>query len=78
MDRPPLREGGVVRLWTSRLEGEVFYQADLPVCCLREARGSDGELECLSCGALWQSVEAPEPEECGFVAEEKEQRDAAA
>ncbi len=54
-----------------------MYGADLPACCQREARGTDDSFECVSCGAVWQSAEAPEAEECAFAAEEREQRGAA-
>ncbi len=80
MDRAPLREGGIVRkLWASALEGgEVMYGVDLPSCCQREARSSDDGFECVSCGAVWQSVEAEESEECAFaVSEERDHRGAA-
>ncbi|MGH3088875.1 MAG: hypothetical protein ACRDSJ_16350 [Rubrobacteraceae bacterium] len=65
-----------MRLWSAALGGEVFYQADLPDCCKRDARGADDEFECVSCGAKWQSGEKPEPEECAFA--EKEERKGAA
>ena len=38
MDRPTLREGGVMGLWMSALGGEAFYEQDMPDCCRREAR----------------------------------------
>ncbi len=67
MDRSPLREGGVVRIWTSALGGEVLYEADLPACCQRDAHAAGDSYECVSCGAAWREASAPEPEECAFV-----------
>ena len=68
MDRAPLREGGVVRLWVSEIGEEVIYEQDLPTCCRSDARGVEGGFECLACGARWQASSMPvEPEECAFM-----------
>jgi hypothetical protein len=48
VDRPPQREGRVVRgsIWMSALGGEVLYEEDLPACCQRSARGQERSFEC--------------------------------
>ena len=78
MDRPPLREGGVVKLWISALGEETFHEADLPNCCRRTAGGVEDSFECPSCGAIWQEPMAVEPEECAFVERSGEERKGAA
>lgn len=71
MDRPPLREGGVVvrveRLWIAALGDESVYEADLPACCQRSARSADDSFECHSCGAMWRVPIPVVPEEDAFV-----------
>lgn len=66
----------VPRLWMAALGGETVYEVDLPACCRRDARASDGDFECPSCGAAWQPTGAAEPEVCAFT-DEGEQRGAA-
>jgi hypothetical protein len=78
VDQPPLREGGVMRLWMSALGGELFYEQDMPACCRRDARGSEDAFECLSCGAAWQAGITAEPEECAFAERTAEERKGAA
>ena len=78
MDRAPLREGGVVRLWVSELGEEVVYEQDMPGCCRRDARGVEDRFECLACGASWQAALPPEPEECAFVERTEQERKGAA
>ncbi len=80
MDQPPLGEGGVVgRTWIAALGEEVtLYEADLPACCLRSARGSGDVFECPSCGAVWQTPVPLEPEADAFLRTEEEERKGAA
>lgn len=78
MDQPPLREGGVVRLWVSELGEEVIYEQDLPACCRRDARGSGEAFECLACGAKWQEAVPVEAEECAFMERATQERKGAA
>lgn len=79
MDRPSLREGGVVpRLWMAALGGEALYEADLPACCQRAARSNADYFECVSCGAVWQETVAVEPEECAFTERVGDERKGAA
>lgn len=79
MDRAALREGGVVRPWVSELGEEVIYEQDLPACCHRDARGTEGEFECLACGARWQAAVLPvETEECAFMERATQERKGAA
>jgi hypothetical protein len=69
VDRTPLREGRVVRMWMASLGGVALYEADLPSCCRRAARHAvEGDtFECPSCGAVWQVPEPVEPEACAFM-----------
>ncbi|MDQ4107155.1 MAG: hypothetical protein M3157_08315 [Actinomycetota bacterium] len=67
-----------MRLWMAALGGESFYEQDLPACCRRDARGSEGFFECPSCGAVWQIGMAVEPEECAFAERTGEERKGAA
>ena len=65
-----------MRTWIAALGEEVvLYEADLPACCQRSARGSGDSFECSSCGAVWQVPLPVEPEEDAFreqrVAEER-------
>ncbi|CAN5668821.1 hypothetical protein BH24ACT21_BH24ACT21_18240 [soil metagenome] len=78
MDQPPLREGGVVRLWVSELGEEVIYEQDLPACCHRDARGTEDEFECFACGARWQPAVTVETEECAFMERDTQERKGAA
>ena len=81
MDQPPLGEGRVVlpRTWIAALGEEVLYEADLPACCRRSARGSSGEsFECPSCGAVWRAPASFEPEGCAFTESDAEERRGAA
>lgn len=78
MDRPPLREGGVVKLWISALGEETFHEVDLPACCQRTAGSAEDSFACPSCGAVWQEPMATEPEECAFVERPGEERKGAA
>ena len=81
MDQPPLGEGRVVlpRTWIAALGEEVLYEADLPACCRRSARGSSGEsFECPSCGAVWRVPASFEPEGCAFTESDAEERRGAA
>ena len=78
MDRTPLREGRVVRLWVSELGGEVLYEEDVPGCCRRAAREAAEFFECFSCGARWQAVTPVEPEDCAFVERNVQERKGAA
>ena len=68
MDRPPQREGRVVRgsIWMSALGGEVLYEEDLPACCQQSARGQERSFECPPCGAMWQTALPMQPEEDAF------------
>ena len=66
------------RTWIAALGEEVLYEADLPACCRRSARGSSGEaFECPSCGAIWRAPLPVEPEGCAFAESEEERRGAA-
>jgi hypothetical protein len=79
VDQPTLREGCLVRTWMAALGEEVIlYEADLPACCQRSARGSDDSFECPSCGALWQAPLPVKPEEDAFRRREMEERKGAA
>jgi hypothetical protein len=79
VDQPPLREGRVVpRTWIAILGEEVLHEVDLPACCQRSARGSDGSFECPSCGAIWQVPLPAEPEEDAFAERNAEERKGAA
>ena len=67
------------RTWIAALGEEVLYEADLPACCRRSARGSSGEsFECPSCGALWRAPVPFEPEGCAFTESDAEERRGAA
>ena len=81
MDRAPLREGRVVRLWISSLGDEGFhetlYEADLPGCCQRSAHGAEGSFECPSCGAAWDEPQPVWTEEDAFVERPRERKGAA-
>lgn len=77
MDQPPLREGGVVGLWVPHMGGETFYEADMPACCQRGARGAEETFECISCGAVWQAPLPVEPEACAFAERPEQERGAA-
>ena len=67
------------RTWIAALGEEVLYEADLPACCRRSARGSSGEsFECPSCGALWRAPAPFEPEGCAFTESDAEERRGAA
>ncbi len=57
---------------------EVLYEVDLPACCRRSARGSEGSFECPSCGAIWQAPLLVEPEEDAFGERKAEERKGAA
>ena len=79
MDQPPLGEGGVVGEPGSRRSARrSLYEADLPACCLRSARGSGDVFECPSCGAVWQAPVPLEPEVDAFLRTEEEERKGAA
>ncbi len=80
MDRPPQREGRVVRgsIWMSALGGEVLYEEDLPTCCQRSARGQERSFECPACGAMWQTALPVHPEEDAFSQRDLEERRGAA
>ena len=82
MDRPPLREGCVVRgsTWIAALGEEVVYKEDLPACCRREASSAVGEdsFECPACGAMWQAPLLVQPEEDAFSQRDLEERRGAA
>jgi DNA-binding helix-hairpin-helix protein with protein kinase domain len=79
VDQPSLREGRVVRTWIAALGEEVvLYEADLPACCQRSARGSDDSFECPSCGAVWQAPLPVEAEEDAFGQRDTEERKGAA
>ena len=68
-----------MRTWMAALGEEVLlYEADLPACCQRSARGFDDSFECPSCGALWQAPLPVEPEEDAFGRRETEERKGAA
>lgn len=67
MDRAPLREGGVVKLWMPALGGEAFHEQDMPDCCKRDARNPGDFFECFSCGAVWQAAPAAASEKCDFA-----------
>ena len=67
------------RTWIAALGEEVLYEADLPACCRRSARGASGEsFECPSCGALWRAPVPFEPEGCAFTESDAEERRGAA
>ncbi len=67
------------RTWIAALGEEVLYEADLPACCRRSARGASGEsFECPSCGAVWRAPEPIEPEVCAFTESDAEERRGAA
>lgn len=67
------------RTWIAALGEEVLYEADLPACCRRSARGSSGEsFECPSCGAVWRAPASFEPEGCAFTESDAEERRGAA
>jgi hypothetical protein len=67
------------RTWIAALGEEVLYEADLPACCRRSARGSSGEsFECPSCGALWRAPVPFEPEGCAFTESDAQERRGAA
>jgi hypothetical protein len=69
----------VARTWIAALGEEVFlYEADLPACCRRSARGSGDSFECPSCGAVWQAPVSVEPEGDAFMQRETEERKGAA
>jgi hypothetical protein len=69
----------VARNWIAALGEEVaLYEADLPACCQRSARGSDDSFECPSCGAVWQVPLPVEPEGDAFMQRETEERKGAA
>jgi hypothetical protein len=69
----------VPRTWIAALGEEVvLYEADLPACCQRSARGSDGSFECPSCGAVWQAPPPVEPEMDAFMRPDAEERKGAA
>lgn len=84
MDRAPQREGGlgVGRMWIAALGEVSVYEADLPACCRRSARGvaegsgSEG-FECFSCGAAWREPAAHEHEADAFMRGGEEERGAA-
>ena len=78
MDRAPLREGGVVRVWVAALGEEVLHEVDLPACCLRTARGVGDSFECSSCGAIWQAPLTVGPEGCAFTERSSGERKGAA
>lgn len=70
------------RLWLAALapdsgEGSV-YEADLPTCCRRSARGAEDSFECHSCGAMWQAPLPVEPEYDAFAGKGDEGRRGAA
>jgi hypothetical protein len=68
-----------VRTWIAALGEEVvLYEADLPACCQRSARGSEDSFECLSCGAVWQAPLLVEAEEDAFGRRDAEERKGAA
>lgn len=71
MDRTPLRKGGLMQMWIPNLGGETTYEADLPACCRRSARGSRDSFECSSCGAAWQAPQPTEPEHDAFTAQQE-------
>ena len=68
-----------MRTWIAALGEEVvLYEADLPACCQRSARGSGDSFECLSCGAVWQAPLLVEAEEDAFGRRDAEERKGAA
>ena len=79
MDRPPQREGRVVRgsAWIAVLGEEVVYEEDLPACCQRSMVGQ-ASFECPACGAMWQAPLPVYPEEDAFSQRDLEERRGAA
>lgn len=75
MDRPPLREGRLVRLWIASLGDETLYETDLPACCERTAHGAEDTFECPSCGAVWQEPQPGWNEEDAFMDRSSERRE---
>lgn len=60
-----------MQIWMAALGEESVYEADLPACCRRSARGAEDSFECHSCGAMWQAPLPVEPEYDAFAGDSR-------